>query len=226
MKVIMTVAGGVADFDATRRSRIAQSFSTATGIGARNILVNVAPGYGLSAAGDGSVDMTIDIQTPSEASALTVQNVLYTELASVAEASLLLSSAQVAVLRVQAVERVLPSEITISEGSLEDERDGWRTGALATFALLVVATGGVLYLKCGKTQGQGDAPPKPTNPTYEMNPAAARRVSPPPPGQQPPAQVALPPGWFAHLDPTSGHTYYVNEKGESTWSHPGLTSPV
>jgi len=231
VKVIMTVVGEVSDFGAQRQSIMAQSFADITGVPAADIVVTASEGYGVSAAGDGSVDVTVDIRTASEAAALTLQNVLSSEFSTAAEASLLLAGAQVTVLRVQAVERVLPSQIATAAATLEGERDGWRTSTLAMLALVIALP--LLYVynaKKGKDQGAtaSDLAKKAPEVAYEVNPAKAQIVTPAPPGRGPPAQVALPPGWFAHVDPSSGHTYYINQAGESTWNHPGLAalSPV
>jgi len=230
VKVVMAVTGDVSDFGAERRSQIAQGFAALTSIPAADIVVTVSAGYGVSAEGDGTVDVTIDIRTASEASAITVQNVLSSQLSTANEASTLLASAQLDVLRVRAVERVLPSQIATANASLEEERDGWRASTLAVLALLVFGVGFAVYVRYFKEEGgQGAAPArKAPAATYEVNPTAAQMVTPAPPGRGPPAQIALPPGWVAHVDPGSGHTYYVNEKGESTWSHPGQAalSPV
>ena len=219
----MTVAGAVSEFDQTTRALVATDFAAATSIAVSSIVVSVAAGYGGSAAGDGSVDVTVDMQTGSEASAINVQNVLSTQLSSVTAATALLSGAQLAVLRVQAVERVLPSEIGGTNANLAAERDGWRASTLAFVALLVAGAIGVYYYS--KRQEQDAPVGKASAPTYEMNPAKVQTVKPPPPGPPPPP-VTLPPGWSASVDPASGHTYYVNAKGESTWSHPGQAVPV
>jgi len=70
VKIVMSVTGEVAEFDAPRRSLIAQTFAAIASVAASDILVSVTEGYGVSTVGDNTVDMTVDIKTGSAAAAL------------------------------------------------------------------------------------------------------------------------------------------------------------
>jgi len=104
-------------------------------------------------------------------------------------------------------------ETTAELAGMGDSSGGmsrWGVAAVVLVIFLFLVAAYFAYKKFCAGDSGGKAPPPPG---VTLN-------APPPPSGQPPGG-ALPPGWQAVFDPTSGQTFFCNSMtGATTWNHP------
>jgi len=107
----------------------------------------------------------------------------------------------------------LPSGGTGNSGGNGNGSGGGGGGVWVAFVvifLLIGAGGAGYYAYQNYFKGDSGGSGRPTS-------------TPPPPGSSGARPGALPAGWKAEVDPSSGQTYYVNAMGQSSWDPPQST---
>lgn len=94
---------------------------------------------------------------------------------------------------------------------------GWGLAAIVLVVLFALVIAFLCYQRVSKGGGAGKPPPPPTG----ADGVTLQNSVPPPPPAPPPGSNALPPGWQAVKDPSSGQVYYYNQQtGATTWTNP------
>ena len=105
VRVSLTAAGTVSDYDDTQKASIASAFATSAGVAADKVTVTILPG---------SVIIDVEIRVPTAAASQSTQTALSTQLSSAQSATTFLSAASVTVTSTPSVVAVTVQEVVVA----------------------------------------------------------------------------------------------------------------
>ena len=105
VRVSLTAAGTVSDYDDTQKASIASAFATSAGVAADKVTVTILPG---------SVIIDVEIRVPTAAASESTQTALSTQLSSAQSATTFLSAASVTVTSTPSVVAVTVQEVVVA----------------------------------------------------------------------------------------------------------------
>ena len=105
VRVSLTAAGTVSDYDDTQKASIASAFATSAGVAADKVTVTILPG---------SVIIDVEIRVPTAAASQSTQTALSTQLSSAQSATTFLSAASVTVTSTPSIAAVTVQEVVVA----------------------------------------------------------------------------------------------------------------